>query len=209
MKTEDLIRSLAADTAQPGRLGVTLAMGLIPAAVIGLAAVWAVLGFRPDAVAALAKPVPVLRHVLTLILFATALRMCLTLARPEGRVRLWPLLLVPLAALAVVIWAYASLPPGTRAMALFGKTMVVCLVTVPLISVLPVAAILAMLRRGAVTRPTLAGALAGLAGGGLGAAIYALHCTEDSPLFYVTWYGLAILMVTAVSALIGSRLLRW
>lgn len=209
MKTEDLIRSLAADTSRPSPLGLTLAMGLVPAVAIGLLAVGLVLGFRHDAVAALVDPVPALRHVLTLTLFAIALRMCLTLARPEGAVRLWPLVLVPLVALAAVIWAYVSLPAGGRAMALFGKTMVPCLVTVPLISALPVAAVLVMLRRGAVTRPTLAGALAGLAGGGVGAAIYALHCTEDSPLFYVTWYGLGILAVTVVSALIGSRLLRW
>lgn len=209
MKTEDLIRSLAADTSRPRPLGVTLAMGMVPAVIIGLVAVGTELGFRPDAVAALMDPVPALRHVLTLTLCAVAFRMCLTLARPEGKVRLWPLAMVALVALAAVIWAYVSLPAGGRAMALFGKTMVPCLVTVPLISALPVAAVLVTLRRGAVTQPTLAGALAGLAGGGVGAAIYALHCTEDSPLFYVTWYGLGILAVTVVSALIGSRLLRW
>ena len=58
-------------------------------------------------------------------------------------------------------------------------------------------------------RHVLSVALFGLAGGGAGAAVYALHCTEVSPLFYVTWYGLAILVVTAVSALLGPRILRW
>ena len=54
------------------------------------------------------------------------------------------------------------------------------------------------------------GALASFAmGSGAGAAVYAMHCTESSPLFYVTWYGLAILFVTTVSALIGRRILRW
>ena len=41
--------------------------------------------------------------------------------------------------------------------------------------------------RGGTTAPALAGLVAGLAGSGLAAAIYAVHCTEDSPLFYVTW----------------------
>ncbi len=209
MKTDDLIRSLAADTAVARPLTATLAFGLIPAVVIGLVGIDAVLGFRPDALAALISPVSALRHVLTLALCFVALRLCLTLARPEGRARLWPLAVVAGLAVAVVAWAFISLPVGAREMALFGKTMVPCLVTVPIISALPVAAVLATLRRGAVTRPVLAGALAGLAGGGAGAAIYALHCTEDSPLFYVTWYGLGILAVSAVSALIGSRLLRW
>jgi hypothetical protein len=38
---------------------------------------------------------------------------------------------------------------------------------------------------------------------------YAMHCIEDSPLFYITWYGLAIGGVAAVSTLIGARVLRW
>jgi hypothetical protein len=71
------------------------------------------------------------------------------------------------------------------------------------------AAVLAPRRRGATTAPALAGFVAGLAGSGLAAAIYTLHCTEDSPLFYVTWYGLAISTIAAVSAALGSRLLRW
>ncbi len=94
-------------------------------------------------------------------------------------------------------------------MAVVGKTMLTCLTMIPLLSILPVTAILLTLRQGATTAPRLASAVAGLAGSGAAAAIYATHCIEDSPLFYVTWYGLAILGVTAVSAAIGSRLLRW
>ena len=53
------------------------------------------------------------------------------------------------------------------------------------------------------------GRLAGLASGGLATAIYALHCTEDNPLFFVTWYGLAILLMAGVGALCGRWVLRW
>jgi hypothetical protein len=72
-----------------------------------------------------------------------------------------------------------------------------------------VGSLLVMLRRGATTAPAKAGFVAGLAGAGFAAAVYALHCTEDSPLFYVTWYGLAIMGVAIVSAMIGARSLRW
>ena len=94
-------------------------------------------------------------------------------------------------------------------MALVGKTMTTCLVTIPLLSVLPVTAILLALRQGATTAPALAGFAAGIGGSGLAAMTYAMHCIEDSPLFYVTWYGLAIGGVTLVSTLIGARVLRW
>ena len=54
-----------------------------------------------------------------------------------------------------------------------------------------------------------AGAVAGLAAGGIAAAIYAWHCPDDSPLFLATWYSLAIAIVVAAGFLLGRRLLRW
>jgi hypothetical protein len=211
MKTDDLIRVLASDV-QPSRtLSAQLVFGLVPALLAAAAALWLALGFRDDLLASISDPYSVMRWVLGLALGAGGTGLALVLARPEGRshARFWPLALVGLVALALFGWAFVSTPAGGRQMALVGKTMVTCLVTIPLLSILPVAAILATLRHGATTTPTLAGAVAGLGGAGLSAAIYALHCTEDSPLFYVTWYGLAILGVTAVSALLGKRLLRW
>ncbi|HUI21148.1 MAG TPA: NrsF family protein, partial [Methylocella sp.] len=58
-------------------------------------------------------------------------------------------------------------------------------------------------------RPALAGAAAGLLAGAIGAAFYATHCPDDSPLFVATWYTLAIAFVTAIGAIAGARLLRW
>ena len=123
--------------------------------------------------------------------------------------RLWPLFAVAAAALALLGWAYVTTPADGLEMAVVGKTLTTCLVTIPLLSILPVTAIMWALRQGATTAPVLAGFVAGLGGAGLSAAIYALHCTEDSPLFYVPWYGLGIAGVTLVSTVIGSRLLRW
>ena len=45
--------------------------------------------------------------------------------------------------------------------------------------------------------PSLAGAVAGLAAGGVAATLYAAHCTDDSPLFVATWYTLAIAALAA------------
>ena len=68
---------------------------------------------------------------------------------------------------------------------------------------------LAMLRSAAPASPALAGAAAGLLAAASGAALYAFHCFDDSPLFVVTWYTLAALVVMAIGALAGRRLLRW
>lgn len=208
MKTDDLIRAMAGDTvvgpAPQGRL-----IWLLPALALGFVVLWSRLGLRADLGVALQDPVSAMRIVLSLGLGAGALWAVVRLARPGAVVRLWPLVVVALGAGGLWLWAFAATPAEGRQMAIVGKTMVGCLTTIPLLAVLPTAAVLATLRQGAPVRPVLAGAVAGLAGGGLAAAVYALHCTEDSPLFYVTWYGTAILGVSAVSALIAHRALRW
>jgi len=211
MKTDDLIAALAADgqTEQPPR--AFLWPALVLALAMAVLVLWATLGFRADLIPSLGDPLSVMRFVLTASLGAAGVRLALVLARPEGRshARFWPMS-VPLAvALGLLAWAYVTTPADGRQMALVGKTMVTCLVTIPLLSVLPVVAILLALRKGATTAPALAGFAAGLGGSGLAAMAYALHCTEDSPLFYVTWYGLAMCLVTVLATLIGARVLRW
>jgi hypothetical protein len=212
MKTDDLIRALAADTVQPRPMMTTLMLGLVPALALALYGVGTVLGFRADLATAMVTPLSLFRIVLSLCLGFAALRLALVLGRPEGRdiARLWPLAAVAGFALGLLGWAYVTTPADARQMATVGKAMVTCLVAIPLLSILPVASVLYALRQGgAPTAPARAGFVAGLAGSGLSAAIYALHCTEDGPLFYVTWYGLAIIGVTLASTLIGARALRW
>ena len=211
MKTDDLIRALAADPVRAPDLRATLMFGLLPALAAAALAVWFTLGFRVDLGTALVTPVSVARIILTGLLGVAASRIALILARPEGpaTARLWPLAAVASAALGLLIWAYVTTPDEARQMATVGKTMTTCLVAIPLLSILPVGVLHYTLRQGAVTAPARAGFVAGLAGSGLSAAIYALHCTEDSPLFYVTWYGLAIMGVTLVSTLIATQSLRW
>ena len=60
-------------------------------------------------------------------------------------------------------------------------------------------------RRGEHPAGAAAARSPGCSRGGAAAAVYALHCTEDSPLFYAVWYGLAILAATGVGALLGAR----
>jgi hypothetical protein len=92
---------------------------------------------------------------------------------------------------------------------LVGHNAMVCMVLIPALSALPLIATLFALRHGAPTSPTLAGAVAGLLAGGIGATLYATHCPDDSPLFIATWYVIAISAVTLIGAIAGARLLRW
>ena len=96
---------------------------------------------------------------------------------------------------------------GTR---LVGSTCLDCLTLIPLMGVGPLALFIVALRHAAPTPPALAGAVAGLAAGGVAATLYAAHCTDDLPLFVATWYTLAIAMLTAPWAAWPGRIFaRW
>ncbi len=211
MKTDDLIRALTQDTTLAPPVGARLGGGLALALAGSVGLVGVVLGYRADLVTALGDPLSSLRFVLTLALFGFGLRLIGPLSRPQpvALQRFAPLAGVAGLALMALVWTLANVPPDGWGMALRGKTLFWCLTSIPVLSILPVAVLLAALRHGAPGHPALAGAMAGLVGSGGAAAAYALHCTEDSPLFYVTWYGLAILVVTTLSAIVGARLLRW
>lgn len=84
-----------------------------------------------------------------------------------------------------------------------------CLTLIPILAIGPLACIMLALRQGAPTNPGLAGAIAGLAASGIAATFYAANCTDDSPLFVMTWYPIATLIVTTAGFLIGRKALRW
>jgi hypothetical protein len=92
---------------------------------------------------------------------------------------------------------------------LAGAHWYICVFNMVLLSLPILAALLFGLRFGAPTRPTLAGAGAGLLAGALAASLYISHCPDDSPIFVAAWFTLAIAVATGIGAMAGSRLLRW
>jgi hypothetical protein len=209
--TEELIRRLAADPRPASPVARTLATRLSPAllaAFLLMALFWRI---RPDLAAAYADPMVALKAILPALAAAAAIAATLRLARPEGRPgpAATALILLGLAAVALWLFGLARTPPEDWTAALKGSTLRACLISIPTLAVLPTLALLAALRRGASLSPTLSGALAGLGGGAAATALYALHCPEDHPLFFVTWYGTGTLIVMAAGALLGRRLLRW
>lgn len=90
-----------------------------------------------------------------------------------------------------------------------GDQWLECLISIPIIAVLPFAVIMWAVRMAAPTNLARTGALAGLVAGGISAIAYALHCTDDSLPFVALWYGGTIVLCTIAGALLGPRLLRW
>src|SRR6185312_13589046 len=212
MDTDQLIKTLAADNAhRPRPVGFVLALALLAAAPVSILMFVAELGVRPDVMTAMHNPFFDLKFAVTLALAAAAIAISLHLSRPEASLRglVW-LLAIPAGLLVAGISGEMMMPQRLPMMTrLVGNNSKVCMAAVPLMSLPLLAAALIGLRHGAPTRPALEGAMAGLLSAGLAATLYASHCTDDSPLFVATWYTLGAALMTAIGALLGSRVLRF
>ena len=212
MDTDQLIRSLAADNASRApKVGTLLMTGLLVAAPLSILIFATFLGVRPDVMSAMRNPFFDMKFAVTLSLAIPAIIISLHMSRPEALMRGWAwLLLLPVGLLAVAIGGEMMMAPAMpMTVRLVGKNSRACLSAIPAMSLPLLAGALFGLRHGAPSRPALAGALAGLLSAGLAATLYASHCTDDSPLFVATWYTIATALVTAVGAVVGSKVLRY
>jgi hypothetical protein len=212
MKTDRLIHVLAADAGpSQGPVGAGLALALMLAAPFSIALFMMILGVRADVMSAMHNPFFDLKFVVTLSLAIAAITISLHLARPEASPSGWLwLLLIPVVLVALGIGAETMMPHRRPwLMRLIGNNALACTLSIPLFALPLLIGALLALRRGAPSRPALTGAIAGLVSAGLGATLYASHCTDDSPLFVATWYSLAFAFVAGVGALAGRRLLRY
>jgi hypothetical protein len=211
MKTDDLIRAMAADATPARPVEAALPLALALSAAFSGAVYLLQAGIRPDLGEALTHGRVIVKQIFPWLLAIGGLGAVLRLSRPGAEIGgwIWVLIAVPALLLAAAIGEILTLPPELWGMAARGKSTSICLTVIPLMSLPILAASLWALRRGAPTRPALTGAVAGLMSAGAAAALYAFWCTDDSPFFYTVRYGAAILIVTAIAALVGRRILRW
>ena len=211
MRTDALIEMLARGAGPAPR--AVVARRLAPAAALGLAAAAAL------AVAALglvprdffATPAPWVKLAYSGALALAAGWWVARLARPAAPTA------VPLAATAAVVAtmlalgaaAWWSTPATGRMVGLLGHSWSICPFNVLALSLPGLGAGLWALRGLAPTRPRLAGAAVGVFAGALGAAGYALACTEPAVSFIAAWYTLGVALTALAGALLGPRALRW
>ena len=211
MKTDELIRALAADDRKEASPARAVAMALPVALLAGILLFALTLRMRPDFAAAMLTPRLWVKFGFTISLALAAVGVVLAQMRPGAKSGPRAVaLLLPLGILAIGLSAEIGVrPPDLWMSDMMGHYARFCVALVPLMAAPFLVALLMALRHGAPTRPALSGAIAGLAAGGFGATLYAFHCTDDSPLFVLVWYGIGVAIVTLAGALIGGRVLRW
>ncbi|MBR0965537.1 DUF1109 domain-containing protein [Bradyrhizobium diazoefficiens] len=213
MKTDDLIALLSTNVEPVDRNAVvrTLSVAIIGATVAALGIAFAGLGFRPDLTTTRALIYLAIKLAFAIGIVGLAMIYLMRLARPGGERMMSPFVIaVPF--LAVVILAAISLwsaPPLYWERMIVGEEWLECLLSIPIIAIVPFAISIWAVRKAAPTNLARAGAFAGLVAGGLSAMAYALHCTDDSLPFIALWYGGTIVLCTIAGAALGPRLLRW
>ncbi len=210
MKTDDLIELLVKDLA-PRRFRSILAGAVAGGIIIAAILFFVGIGFRPDISEAVKSNRFLFKFVVTVSLAVTAIWVTLSVGRPGGSLahRGLALAIAPALLACAAVVELLVLPESQWMPRLVGHNARFCLTLIPLLSIGPLACLLAALREGAPSNPGLAGAVAGLGASGIAATFYAANCTDDSVLFVITWYPIATLIVTAAGYLIGRKLLRW
>ncbi len=213
MRTDELIELLSTnvepvDHRKPVRsIHFAIAIGVVAVLAIVLLVLGprASLGVEGGLISAL------LKIAATAVILVPASVYLVRLARPGGEHRM-PTALMAMPFLVVMILAAISLTlsPGSHWKgAVLSDEWLECLISIPLIAIVPFVVITWVVRQMAPTDLALTGAFVGLVAGCVSAIGYAFHCADDSVPFFAIWYGGTIALCTLAGWKLGPKLLRW
>jgi hypothetical protein len=213
MKTDDLIRMLSAnvEAVDHRRMSRAIIGAVAVGILVAFGAVFVMLGGRTDIQGAGALGFVITKLSFAVAVAVLALLYLMRLARPGGGQRA-SMALVALPFIAIVGLASVSLASAPSAhwqAMLLDDEWLECLLSIPIIAIVPFALLVWAVRQAAPTHLRRTGALIGVVAGALSAAGYALHCTADSLPFVAIWYSGTIILCTLAGVVLGPRLLRW
>ena len=213
MKTDDLVAMLSTNVEPIGRglVGRTISIAAAAGAAIALGFMLVGLGVRADLTTTRATIFLLLKVAFALAVVGVAIRYLTRLARPGAERGISPLTIaVPFAAIVLLGAISLGVAPSSHwNRMIVGDEWLECLLSIPIIAIVPFAVTIFAVRRAAPTNLVRTGAVAGLIAGGVSAMAYALHCTDNSLPFVAVWYGGTIVLCTLAGAALGPRLLRW
>jgi hypothetical protein len=213
MKTEDLISMLSTnvEAVDHRRIVRKFCMAVMAGAAVAVATVFLVFGPRADLTTVGAFVPPLLKVAFTLAILVPSSIYLIRLTRPGGE-RRSSVALVVLPFIAVMLLMVLGLgfaPNSHWNGKIFGDDWLECLISIPLIAIVPFAVLIWVVRQMAPTDLARTGAFAGLVAGCLSATGYALHCADDTLPFFAVWHGGTIALCTYAGWKLGPKLLRW
>jgi hypothetical protein len=213
MKTEDLISMLSTNVEPVDHRWIARNVGLAIAAgaAVAMGTVSFVFGPRTDLTTVESLVPALLKVAFTLIILVPASIYLIRLARPGGE-RRSSVALVALPFIAVMLLVALSLgfaPSSHWKGTILSDEWLECVISIPLIAVVPFSVLVWTVRQMAPTNLARTGAFVGLVAGCLSATGYALHCADDSVPFFALWYGGTIALCTFAGWKLGPSLLRW
>lgn len=213
MKTDELIDLLSADLEAVDSRKVTryLWIAILAALAVALASGVLALGVRWNVFDSSALGFLLLKLAFSAAVVILGSLLLIKHARPGGEFRSWTTLAVSpfIAVMALAGISLISAPASHWDHMVMGTQWLECLISIPIIAILPFAVIMWAVRMAAPTDLVKTGALAGFVAGGVSALAYALHCVDDSLPFVALWYGGTVILCTLAGAALGPRLLRW
>lgn len=216
MNTDRLIDILSVDPepVNSGQLGKMLILAIVTSGAAAFGLMLATVGPRPDLQSTAHLEWVAVKLLFAMSVIGTAAPLLNRSIRPglEDETN-WALIFLPfLAAIGIALAMLLLGQPRAWGAMLRGATTVSplrCLLCIMSFAAIPLAAVIAALRRGAPTRLKLCGGIAGIVAGGIGATAYAFNCSSDTMPFIAIWYGTAIVLCAVFGAQLGPRVLRW
>lgn len=213
MKTDDLVSMLSTNVEPVDRklMARTVGIALAAGAAVAVGIMLAGFGFRAGLTTARAFLFLALKLAFAIAIVGIASVYLTRLTRPGGESRISVnAIAIPFVAIGLLAVASLGLAPASHWIRMVtGDQWLECLLSIPIIAIVPFATIIFAVRSTAPTNLVRAGAFAGLLAGSVSAMAYALHCTDDSAPFVAVWYAGTIILCTLAGATLGPRLLRW
>ncbi len=210
MKPDDLIGMPSANAERMGTGGNTgkIAAAIVGGAAISLAFIIFVLGIRPDLQDADIMALVAARLAFSLGMVALSSVFLARLAGPGLKLRSM-LALTSMPFLGVMVLAVVGMAADPNwEQIISGDQWRECALAVPIITVVPFAAIMWAVRLAAPVNPAQTGAIAGLTASAISVTAFALHCTIDPAPLVALWFGGTGILCMLSGAKLGPRLFR-
>lgn len=214
-RTDDLVMQLSkgATPKPPLRLTV-LAPAVFAVLIVYAFGAQFYLGLRPDLAAQFSNPFFIAENGLLFVLALCGALASLHALYPDMLQRQWMIVtpFIIFSALVVLLTVSGMRDNPSLAMDFLAHENFAgmeCTLCIGALSIIPSALLFALLRKGATTRPLVAGAIATLTAAAIGGLVLRLAEPADSSAHFILWHYLPTLTFSGLGALLGKFLLRW